>query len=772
MPHLNAVPKVASKSKLGMIPTQPPIMALDTMITGDSHRIGMRPRWPGLLLVLVLVLLAPALPSDASEPSRHWAFQPLGKLTPPGPPAASRSASHSSSSQMIDGFIQRELSRTGLSPAEPAAPEALIRRITLDLIGLPPTPEEVQAFVADPTPASYDQLIERLLASPHYGERWARHWLDLARYAESDGFEHDAVRPHSWRFRDYVVRSFNQDKPFDRFLREQIAGDELWPGDPEALIATGFNLLGPDMVDSADQTQRRVNVLNDMTDTAAAVFLGLTLGCARCHDHKFEPFTQQDYFSLQAFFAPAEPHREHPVPTAEERARHQAATAAYERQAREELRSIEHLESSYRQKLFEAKLARLSEDAQVAHRTPKARRTVEQEGTVQETAPQVHVTESEIKEALSPEDRRRRDELETRLKRFSKPGKLPSAMVLQTASNSAVSTRVLARGDYNSPLEEVTPRPPLVLMGRNGKKTASATPPKRSIGSSPPESLLGNPGGRRAALADWLVSPENPLTARVFVNRLWQHHFGRGLVATPNDFGTRGSSPSHPELLDWLAGEFIRGGWSIKHLQRLILRSAVYQQSTRANERALAMDPENRLLSRFPRIRLEGEVIRDSLLAVSGRLNRQVGGPAVAPPIPSEIVKVAKNWQVSPNPADHERRSLYIQARRNLRFPFLEVFDAPDTNLSCPERGRSTTALQSLTLLNSAQIIAAAQATAARLTREEPDERARVERLYQVVLSRRPTDREQELSQSFLLTAPLAELCRVLLNLNEFVYVP
>jgi hypothetical protein len=726
-------------------------------------------RWNQLHRLAVALTVAFAWAAAGAAPANtHWAFAPLRSVDPP----AVRQSSWVQSP--IDRFLLAKIEAAGLKPAAPARREVLLRRLSLDLTGLPPSLAEQDDFLKDRSPRAVERVIDRLLASSHYGERWGRHWLDLARYAESDGFEHDAVRPYSWRYRDYVVQSFNADKPYDRFLREQLAGDELWPGEPAAWIATGFNLLGPDMVDSADQVQRRLNTLNDMTDTTAAVFLGLTFGCARCHDHKSEPFTQRDYFAMQAFFAPAEFHREQAVPTAAERAAHQAAMADYDQRTRAQRREVEEIEAPCREGLFEEKLAKLSEDAQLAHRTPKERRTMEQEGTVQETAPHVKVTDTEVTKALSSGDKARRAAILAQLNKVPKPAPLPQAMVLANTNGPGPKTFVLARGDYNQPREEVQPAFPAVLL------QAQALSPR-----TPSAARDG-----RAALADWLASPSNPLTARVMVNRIWQHHFGRGLVPTPGDFGTRGQPPMHPELLDWLAGEFIRGGWSVKRMHKLILLSAAYQQSTTASAAALELDPENKLFSRQNRVRLEGEVIRDSLLAISGRLNRDMGGPAVLPPIPADIVKTSKNWVASTNAEDHQRRSIYVFARRNLRFPFLEVFDAPDSNLSCPERGRSTTAPQALTLLNSDEVMEAARATASRVLAETDTADARVRRAFRLVLGRAATGKELAMARDFLkpsignqeitvdqksssLTPSenWTELCRALFNLNAFVYV-
>ncbi len=672
----------------------------------------------------------------------HWAFQPVVR---PKPPAVKHSTWPKSP---LDAFILAGLEAKGLGPAVPASREVLIRRVTLDLVGLPPTLEAIDAFVRDASPRAYETLVDGLLASPHYGERWGRHWLDLARFAESDGFEHDAARPNAWRYRDYVVRAFNADKPYDRFIREQLAGDELFPGDPDAQIATAFNLLGPDMVDSADQVQRRRNTLNDMTDTTALALLGLTVGCARCHDHKFEPIAQRDYYRLQAFFTPAKFRQDLPVPTAAERRAHETALAAYDEQTRAVQTQIFALEEPQRKALYERKLAKLSPEAQAAQRVPKEQRTTEQENQVLETAHLVVVAPKEIGAAMKKPDRDRHAALLAELKPFPKPRPLPATLALQ--NGPPAKTHVLHRGDYTQPGDEVRAGFPEVLSGGDAGPGEAA------------EKV-------RTPLAQWVASEAHPLTARVMVNRIWQHHFGRGLVGTPSDFGTHGQKPTHPALLDWLAAEFTGRGWSVKAMHRLMLLSATYQQASTAAE--VARDPENRLYGRMNRLRIEGEVIRDSLLAISGELNRKVGGPGVFPPIPKELFEGAKGWVASPDPRDHVRRSLYIFARRNLRFPFLEVFDAPDNNLSCSARERSTTAPQSLTLLNADEVLAAAARTAERVTAEADSSEGRVTLAYRRILGRPPTAGERRLSVEFLSRSPLSELCRGLFNLNAFVYV-
>jgi len=741
--------------------------------TGEAKNITMQAVHALILCAFVVIAIrgpasADPAPEEADQNARvtevpfatsartHWAFQPVNRIAPPAVKDTRGIKTP------VDHFILALLEAKGVPPATSATKEELIRRATFDLIGLPPTLSEIDAFSKDTSTDAYANLIDRLLASPHYGERWGRHWLDVARFAETDGFEHDAVRFHAWRYRDYVVQSFNADKPYDRFIKEQLAGDELYPDEPEALIATAFNLLGPDMVDSADQIQRRLNRLNDMTDTAASAFLGLTMGCARCHDHKFEPLSQKDYYRFQAFFTPATFRDDLPAPRREELAAHQSALLKYSQLTLKEQEEIAAIEAPYRQKIFEQKLAKLSPEAQAAHKTPPAERTTEQVNQIQETAALVEVMEKEMLNAMSKEDRARHKTAKEALAKYPKPSPLPMTMALQKAKGKLAKTFILARGDYNRPSDEVQPGFPAVL----GESQISNL--KFQIGE---QSAHRATAILRTTLAEWIASPNNPLTARVMVNRIWQHHFGRGLVPTPSDFGLKGERPSHPELLDWLASEFVARGWSVKEMHKFLLLSSVYQQSSRASEEALERDPENRLYSRWQRKRLEGEVIRDSLLAISRELNRQIGGPGVFPAIPEDVFKGSRGWTVSKNAAEHNRRSIYIFARRNLRFPFLEVFDAPDSNLTCPDRPRSTSAPQSLTLLNADEVMTASEVTAARLTSEAGTNAARVTLAYRLILGRGPSEKEQAIAGSFLQNAPLSELCRALFNLNAFVYV-
>jgi hypothetical protein len=713
------------------------------------------------LYLPLAALLAAAWPVQAADEyvigpdqKNHWAWKV--PVQPPVPPVKNAAWARNP----IDFFVLARLETAGLAPAPPISREKLIRRVTFDLIGLPPTPQEIDRFVNDLAADAYGKLIDRLLASPQYGERWGRHWLDVARFAQSNGYEHDEIRPDAWRYRDYVIRSLNADKPYDRYIREQLAGDELDPENADALVATAFNLLGPDMTDSSDQAERRQNTLNDMTDTTALAFLGLTIACARCHDHKFEPIPQTDYYRLQAFFAPASFRRDLPVVTREEREAYQAQEKAYQALVRPTLAELQRLEEPYRSKLRAKKLSRLSEEAQAAHQTPDKDRTTAQKELVQKTDRLIVVREPEIVRAMNEADQATCQTLHDRLKEFDvrKPQSMPVTLGLQDDPGPEAKTFLLAAGELGNRLEEVQPGFPIILAPDHQRRPAQVVSRAAST-------------GRRTALANWITSSQNPLTARVLVNRLWQHHFGRGLVRTASDFGIRGERPTHPELLDWLATELVAQGWSIKAMHRLMLLSATYQQSAAASTDALAKDPDNNLFSRMNRLRLEGEIIRDSLLAISDRLNPQMGGPGVFPLVPPEAKKEARGWVVSTNAQDQVRRSVYIFARRNLRFPFLEAFDLPDSNQSCPKRERSTTAPQALVLLNASDVVEASRALAARVAAMATTADDQITAAFRLALGRLPTTTERQRAHAFLEHSPLSELCRGLFNLNEFVYL-
>ena len=598
------------------------------------------------LAAAVLALLC-LWPADAADPARqadHWAFQPLKMTAPP--------AVHNSRwlRSPIDRFILARLEHEHLAPSPEADRPTLLRRLSLDLTGLPPTTAETDAFLTDPSPGAYERLVDRLLASPHFGERWGRHWLDLARYADSSGYQVDRERPWAWVYRDWVIGSFNRDQSFDQFTVEQLAGDLLPTPTPDQLVATGFHRMTlSNHEDGIDPAEFVAKSKVDRVATTGLVWLGLTLGCAECHSHKYDPISQREFYQTYAFFNATE-ERDLPLPD---------GRTAYT-------------------------LARLT---------------------------------------------------------------------------NAPKTFVHVRGDYQ----------------RHGDEVQPAFLQAVSTRVRPPEPEAASP--TRLDLARWLVAPENPLTARVAVNHLWLHLFGRGLVATTEDFGLRGEPPTHPELLDWLAREFQRSGWSRKQLIRLIVTSAAYRQASHVRPELLARDPENRLLARQGRFRLESEVLRDEALNVSGLLNPRVGGKSFRPHLPDDVKWLstagAWSWTDDTGP-DLQRRSLYIYAQRTVAHPLLPTFDQADSTQTCTRRERSDNPLQALTLLNNETFTACARALATRIAAEPPADRIRF--AFRTALGREPEPQEQkrlnELTAKIHAIAPTNELtilAQTLLNLDEFL---
>ncbi len=739
-------------------------------------------------LALCTFLGWPSTSGRAGEPaattSPHWAFR---KLVRPATPAVRDTAWVRTPP---DAFVLALLERDGLRPSPSASRSDLLRRVTFDLTGLPPTPEEAEDFLHDSRPDAYARVVDRLLSSPSYGERWAQHWLDLVRYAESNGYEADGERLHAWRYRDYVIRAFNDDLSYDRFLTEQLAGDRLVRSqEPRAnvgaLVATGFNRCGPVHLVSGntDPEVNRQEVLTEMTDAIGSVFLGLTVGCARCHDHKFDPIPQQDYYRLQAFFAATEP-RDIDVATARERATHQQRVQEVKAKTAPLSKQVADLEGPYRARLAEDKRARLEPAYRQAVDTAPMKRTAEQKKLAADAEPLLRITWDDVLEVLTPSDRERRAGLRARI----------HALEAQLPPPPAEAWAV----------EDATPVPPTYLLKRGDPHRKGAGVDAAFPQLFPASLEVG--GADRLALARWLTRPDHPLTARVMVNRLWQHLLGRGLVATPNDFGTRGEAPTHPELLDWLASEFVEQGWSVKHVQRLIVLSNVYCQDSRAvTPEARRRDPDNRLLWRQRPRRLEGESLRDGALAVAGRLNRQQGGPMVRVPLEPEVYDLIFTegepdglWPTTPDPRQHLRRSVYLFAKRNVRLPLFEAFDKPDTLTSCPARPVSTFAPQALILFNGPFLQEQSKAFAARLLREcGSDADRRIDRAYRLALARAPRPAERETARAFLRTqadllrdqrppalsasvpdapdpaaAALADFCLAMFNRNEFLYVP
>jgi hypothetical protein len=666
----------------------------------------------------VLLVVGIATSARAADEA-PWAFRPVARPSvPDGGP-----------SHPIDAFLGKARADAGMNAAPEADRRTLVRRLTFDLTGLPPTPEEVAAFAADDRPDAYERLVDRLLASPRYGERQARQWLDLVRYAETHGYERDDPKPDAWRYRDWVVNAFNRDQPYNAFVVDQLAGDERPGADVASKTATGFYRLGLIDDEPADPVMDRFDQLDDTVRTVGTAFLGLTIHCARCHDHKFDPISQADYYRLVAFFAPGERYR-----------RGDDDSLTVDLADEGQVRRVEGLEAAVERRLREL----------------RTRRSKAGEGA--------------LKAQLEREIR----ELER-----NRPVPLPTVLGLTDAGPTAEPTKLLVRGDAHRPGEVVAPgflrviddRPPAIEPPPDGKTT-----------------------GLRLALARWIAAPENPLTARVMVNRLWQGHFGRGLVGTPSDFGAMGEEPELPGLLDWLAAEFVARGWSVKAMHRLIVTSAAYRQAGDWDESAATDDSANALHWRMPPRRLEAEAIRDAALAVAGVLNPAVGGPSVRPPIDGAVLAgqsvPGRGWAVSKGDAVY-RRSIYVHVKRTLPLPELEVLDAPSPDEPCPRRGVTTTAPQALTFLNGAFWHETAGHLADRLRREAgPDPAAQVRRAFALAFQRGATDAEVARALEFLRTQarqvaerpdaahradPGAQALRafglVILNANEFVTV-
>lgn len=623
-----------------------------------------------LRIVLLILALANGVRAQENEgpggetpildiEREHWAFRPLNR---PAVPTSTEPCIRNP----IDAFIWSRLNQEGLEPMPSADRLTLLRRATFDLTGLPPTPEAVARFLADDSPNAYESLIDRLLESPAYGERWAQHWLDLARYAETDGFEHDNPRPAAWKYRDWVIHALNADMGYDEFLRRQIAGDELYPDQEPAHIATGFLLCGPDMPDLNLEEERRHMVLNEIASTIGSVVLGLQFGCAQCHNHKFDPISQADFYRLRAFFANVD--------------------------------------------LF---------------------------------------------------------------------GKKQYGRVAYEPNAVAPPSYLMIRGDFQRPGDELSPCFPRIV---NPSNLPVPAPPANAKTTQ-----------RRTALANWLTQADHPLTTRVIVNRLWHYHFGKGLVASTSDFGFLADEPTYVDLLDWLATELPRRGWSFKQMHRLIMTSSTYRAISRPasdaeiSERWKALadaDPANDLFGRRTPLRLEGEAVRDAMLACAGQLSGVTGGPGVMAPLPAEVLNTIRkdHWKTESDPKQQYRRSIYLFVRRNLIYPMFAVFDKPDTIAPCSRRNQSTTAPQALTLFNSELALQLAQAMAADLRRQCVTDEDAIRVCHLRSLAREPEPNELKTAMEFLQKIqnlepgeggvdPLAQYCLAVFNLNEFIYV-
>jgi hypothetical protein len=689
-----------------------------------------------------------------------WSFQPVRRPAVPEVSSSGLTTWSDWSQNPIDRFILKALRDHGLTPAPGADRSTLIRRVTFDLTGLPPTPEEVDVFLADGRPDAYEHVVDRLLASPRYGQRWARHWLDLVRYAESDGYRQDAFRPSAWRYRDYVVGAFNGDKPYDRFLSEQLAGDELDPDDPELRVATGYLRLGTYEFNQRNVRGQWADILNDITDVTGEVFLGLSMGCARCHDHKFDPILQRDYYRLQAFFTPLLPRDDLTLARSRHWSEYQARSAAWEQAAADVLRRLNAIEQPYRDKGTASAIAKFPDDIKlILNKADQDRTPVERQlGAL--AYRQVRFEHDQVPALLKGSVKTQWTAMRQALERFDalRPG-APGPVLTAT---------------------DVGPvAPPTVIPG--DRKQESIEPGYLSVLDLAPAKIERPPAaprstGRRLALARWLSRPDNPLSTRVIVNRVWQYHFGRGLAGTASDFGRLGEPPSHPELLDWLAAEFVARGWRLKPLHRLIVGSAAYRQASRRSNREIAaarrVDPDDRLLWKRSVQRLDAEEIRDAMLAASGELDPVIGGPST--------------------PTSQPRRTIDTRVLRNAPDGLLDAFDAPDGNGTSPRRNPTTTATQALLLINGDWSLARAQALATRLERLEPrstDDQDRIVLAYRLALGRPPEPEEIAAADVFLACqsrlpqpnarhsnlaadhAALVDFCHVLLNSNEFLYV-
>ena len=728
----------------------------------------------------------PKNPDDlriTDEERAFWAFQPVRKPVVP-----------TGASNPVDAFIDYTLARHGLKPNPLADRRTLIRRVTFDLTGLPPTPAEVETFLKDDSPTAYERLIDRLLASPQYGEHWGRHWLDVAGYAESDGVTNqDKVRPHAWKYRDYVVRSFNSDKPFDQFVVEQLAGDELvpkpWkelsPADTDRLTATGFLRMAPDATDTDNTPVERNNAVAETLMVVGSGFLGLTVGCAQCHDHRYDPISIADYYRLRAVFDPAYDLKKWQTPTqrlvnltpadvVRKRAEIEAKAVEIEKQIRAD-------EIKRENEVFEVEIQKIPEADRKAAREAffAEKRSAAQQALLKKYIRLNIRFRINLYDAKAYAGFKKRRAEVAKLRETKPPEQFVA--VLTEPGGPPPESFVFARGDHESPRQKVTPGELAVLALHR----SSADVPSKA----------GPTTGRRLAYAKLLTDGAHPLTARVFVNRVWMHHFGRGIVGTPGDFGAFGERPTHPDLLDWLAADFVEHGWKVKRLHRLILTSAAYRRTATRTPELQAADPDNKLLARASVRRLTAEQLRDAVLMASGKLKLDAGGPSVPvaedfdgmPVLGTRKLNEGLFSGVEPVGEQEYRRSLYIQVRRKLPLPMLEAFDLPVMKPNCDARRCTTVAPQSLLFLNNEFVIKQAGLVADRLLAAPGSPEQRVRRVWELLFAAEPTDAELKASLSYLADQAgtfrkanpkadpekqaLASLCQVLLGSNRFLYV-
>ena len=726
------------------------------------------------------------VPASARD---YWAF----RLPEQAPPPAVDGFDHP-----IDRFLERKRQEQGVTAAPRADKAALLRRAYLDLLGLPPTIEELETFLADTAPGAWERQIDKLLASKHYGERWGRHWLDVARYADSDGYEQDVDRANAWRYRDYVVDAFNSDKPYDRFVTEQVAGDELDETTFETRIATGFLRAGPRVnFREKDNPERRWDYLDDVVATLGRGVLGMTVQCARCHDHKFDPILQKDYYSMtSSIFGYVE--TDWPMLPDEQALAYLARTAELDERVSAVREQIREIEQPY---LTELKIERIRRefprDVLEAVLTPEEQRSDGQQLLAAQVLT-IGVPRDQVDAAMPEPDKILRQSLRQRIQEIEaqRPAQ-PAMMEVVTDGDyrytpDRAGDNVLGCPECRIRMDEPgsflhqgpgayeVPPAPFLIRGDPFSPGPDMEPGFLTVASygDPPTEISrpdGRTSGRRLALAQWITSADNPLTARVWVNRVWHHHFGRGIVASLDNFGVVGDRPSHPELLDWLAVEFMKNGWSTKDVHRLIMSSEAYvMASSYENEQNTVADPENHLLWRYRPQRLEAEAIRDVMMAASGGIDLSFGGKPVFPYIPQEILDTAQaygRWDKQFDGPEVWRRSLYVYRRRTLTFPLFETFDLPDQNITAAYRNTSTVAPQALTLMNNPFVLGQARLFARRLEEQTPYNVDRqVDLVYRTALARAPAPDEAALARQLVADGSLEDLTHVVFNLSEFLY--
>ena len=685
---------------------------------------------------------------------QFWSFQPVQR------PALPELAPTPWSENPIDRFVLARLKSADLTPAPPADPATLLRRIHYDLTGLPPSPEQVRRFLEAPSAQAYEDVIDELLASEHYGERWARHWLDLVRYAESNSYERDGPKPNVWRFRDYVIRAFNQDMPYDQFILEQLAGDELPDRTADQLVATGYHRLGIWQDEPVDRKQELYEDIDDLVRTTSEVFLGLRIGCARCHDHKLDPVPQRDYYRFAAFFSGINRYGIRGANTVanfslrdiasdEQRKQQQAAIATHEKEVERVNRQISELEKL------------VSDDFSA----------VEKENFRDERL-KIQIVKKRLGKQITKDQFQQYSDYKAQQKKLQrfKPPALDQALCITEIGNQPRQMHVLMRGNAHAPGDAVEPGFPEVL--------SFADPMIPETGKTATTS------GRRLELARWIIRKDNPLTARVMANRIWQHHFGRGLVRSPNDFGYSGSRPTHPQLLDWLASELVAGQWRLKRLHKMILLSRTYRMSSKDNPAHRAQDPGNDLLWRFEMRRLSAEELRDSILSVAGSLNLKKYGPSIFPRIDQEVLAgqsvPGDHWRPS-TPEEQTRRSIYIHTKRSLIVPLIAAFDGAETDSSCPIRFSTTQPTQALATLNGQFLNRQATTFAHVLQKQGEQTQDQVQLALWRGLQRPPQPDEvqrgvrllETLTRQYKISADkaLEYFCLLVLNMNEFVYL-